>query len=110
MKKAFKICSTLFLYILFFVLMCVLFYKKSNYMVDELLTYNLANSETAFVPEDGITYSPASVPFMESLTSNGKLDFSHVWKLQTNDSSPPFYYAVVHVVCTLFPNTFSMKL
>jgi hypothetical protein len=97
------------LYILFAGILCVLFFNKVEFHVDELLTYNLANAESWFNPENGVIYSPASQPFLDAMTSNGIFDLKHVWKQQANDTHPPLYYVLVHAVCTLFPNTLSMR-
>jgi hypothetical protein len=99
----------LLLYLIFAGIICFLFYRKNDYFVDELLTYNLANAESWFEPENGVTYSPASQPFLDALASNGTFDLIHIWKQQAEDTHPPFYYILVHAICTLFPNTLSVR-
>lgn len=102
--------KTLLLYVLFTITICFLFFCKTDYMLDELLTYNLANAEDWFQPVDGVVYSPADKPFIDAMASNGIFDLRHVWKQQENDTHPPFYYVLVHAVCTLFPGEVSMRL
>ena len=79
---------------------------KQGYHEDELLTYNLANSSKQLgvdadwnTPED----------FNEYLTAGEhRFDYANVYENQIIDAShPPFYYALVHTVCSLFPNVFS---
>jgi Gpi18-like mannosyltransferase len=97
------------LYVIFAGILCILLLNKVDFHIDELLTYNLANAESWFHPEKGVTYSPASQPFLDAMTSNGTFDLRHVWTQQANDTHPPLYYVLVHAVCTLFPNTFSIR-
>ncbi len=88
--------------------MCALFTRKVDFMVDELLTYNLSNAESWFNPTNDVVYTPAGSPFIQAMVSNGKFDLAHVWKQQTNDTHPPFYYVLVHAICTLFPGKFNV--
>ncbi len=107
-KRTFYIRDIL-LYLLFFALICLLFVVKKDYMVDELATYNLANASESFSPSDGVIYFPAEKPLLDAMTSNGVFDIRHVWKQQENDTHPPFYYVLVHAICTFFPNKISMR-
>ena len=106
-KRAINIRTAL-LYTVFFVVICFLLTQKKDFMVDELLTYNLSNAEEWFSPTDGVVYSPADAPFVEAMASNGEFDLRHVWNQQTYDTHPPFYYVLVHAVCVLFPGTVSI--
>lgn len=99
---------TVLLYTAFFLAVCFLLVQKKDYMVDEFLTYNLSNAASWFSPIDGVVYTPAETPFVEALASNGKFDLRHVWNQQIYDTHPPFYYILVHAVCTLFPGKVSM--
>lgn len=82
---------------------------KNGYNVDELVNFTLANSYHWFSPDDGIDYIPANQPFVETMASNGKIDFSHVWEMQRRDGNhPPVYYALIHVACSILtPNVVS---
>ena len=98
-------------YMLYAVLCIISLYfltQKVDFHVDELLTFNLANAENWFTPEDGVIYSPASYPFIEAMSSTGNFDLRHVWAQQAYDTHPPLYYVLVHAVCTLFPGTVSV--
>ena len=46
---------------------------------------------------------------MNALVADGKFNLSNVWTRQSNDVHPPFYYILVHGICTLFPGTFSVQ-
>lgn len=100
--------ENILLYIVYSLLIIFLLTQKVNFHVDELLTYNLANAEEWFAPEDGITFVPAEKPFISAMTSDGRIDLKNVWRQQENDTHPPFYYMLVHAICTLFPNKFSI--
>lgn len=95
-------------YIIFVCIMIFVFSQKVNFHEDELLSYNLANAYEWFSPTDGVVYSPASKPFIDALVANGELDISNVWQRQSNDVHPPFYYVLLHLICTLFPGRFSI--
>ena len=79
---------------------------KQGYHEDELLTYNLANSSKQ-LGVDGEWNSPED--FNEYLTAGEhRFDYKNVYDNQVVDAShPPLYYAVVHTVCSFFPDVFS---
>ena len=81
-------------------------FSKQGFHEDELLTYNLANSSKKLntsgwnTPEDMLEYL---VP-----TESNRFNYAQVYQNQIIDAShPPFYYALVHTVCSFFPNLFS---
>lgn len=80
---------------------------KQGYHEDELLTYNLANSSKQLSTDGGIN---TSEDFNEYLTvsEDDRFDYAQVYRNQIIDAShPPLFYALVHTVCSLFPETFS---
>lgn len=79
---------------------------KQGYHEDELLTYNLANSSKQ-LGVDAQWNSPED--FNEYLTAGEhRFDYKNVYDNQVIDAShPPLYYALVHTVCSFFPNVFS---
>ncbi|MCR5302505.1 MAG: glycosyltransferase family 39 protein [Lachnospiraceae bacterium] len=97
----------IFLYFALAVLSCILIQKKADYFWDELYTYTLANTDGWIHPETGVVYTPASAPFYDDMTSSGKIDMGIVWKNQADDVHPPLYYIFVHLICAMFPHTFS---
>lgn len=103
-----KIIYNFAIYIIFFLLIIFIFSQKVDFHMDELLTYNLANEEAWFNPENGVKFTPAEQPFIDAISSDGKINLKNVWQQQINDTHPPFYYILVHIVCTIFPNSFSI--
>lgn len=84
--------------------------QKVRYHEDEIMTFTLANSTIdGWLHPNGFNPEPASVPFMDAMTvhkGNG-FNYAQVWRNQTGDVHPPLYYAVVHTICSFFPDTFS---
>lgn len=81
-------------------------FTKQGYHEDELLTYNLANSSKQLntegwnSPEDFNEYLAVYEPHT--------FDYAQVYENQIIDAShPPFYYALVHTVCSFFPTVFN---
>lgn len=97
------------LYFLLLFLSIILLSRKVDFFVDEILTYNLANSRDLFEPINEVTYSPASKPFVDAFSSKGKINLGTVWAAQKDDTHPPFYYVLVHLICCLFPGTVSIR-
>ena len=80
---------------------------KQGFHEDELLTYNLANSSKQ-LNVDGSWNSPEDFNEYLAVSENDRFDYAQVYENQIIDAShPPFYYALVHTVCSLFPNVFS---
>ena len=80
---------------------------KQGFHEDELLTYNLANSSKQLNVDGGWN---STEDFNEYLTvgESGGFDYALVYQNQIIDAShPPFYYALVHTVCSFFPGVFS---
>lgn len=81
--------------------------SKQGYHEDELLTYNLANSSKQ-LNVDGGWNTPEDFNEYLSVSENHRFDYAQVYQNQIIDAShPPFYYALVHTVCSLFPGVFS---
>lgn len=98
-----------FLIILLIILNVAAVGGKRNYHVDEILSYTLANSVTGMfvTPLEGKTYYEVT-PYDECMAVHHNLfDYSTVWENQRNDVHPPLYYAILHTICSLFPDTFS---
>ncbi len=96
------------IYVLFLISMIVALSYKCNYHVDEILNYGLAN-QNKWSLSDGKRYKPAAKPFLDYVTvsSEHRFDYSNVWLNQSKEVHPPFYYALLHTVCSFFPNRFS---
>jgi len=100
--------------ILIFQLITVFFFafQKQGYMIDEIASYRLAN--TYFYKK----YSPdselynkwtKSAYFSQYVNVQEKYTFSYdsVFFNQKKDVHPPFYYLILHTICSFFPETFS---
>lgn len=109
-EKYIKKSRTIILYVTFLFLIVFTISKKENYHVDELLSYGLSNNvgSILMIFDDGTKYDPQDV-FERYLTANRnhRFDYQNVWRNQKNDVHPPFYYMILHTICSLFPETFS---
>ena len=80
--------------------------QKQGYHEDELLTYNLANSSKQL--EMGEWSDVGDFTEYLAATEGHRFDYAQVVQNQIIDAShPPFYYALVHTVCSLFPGVFN---
>ena len=80
---------------------------KQGFHEDELLTYNLANSSKQ-LNVDGDWNNPEDFNEYLTVSEDHRFDYAQVYENQIIDAShPPLYYALVHTVCSLFPNVFS---
>ncbi|WP_026493682.1 hypothetical protein [Butyrivibrio sp. XPD2002] len=95
-----------------FSLLLVIYYGscKTGYYSDEVWTYGLANNLSGIYPkvETGIKYSGYG-PFDSFVKAKdgARFNITNVWKNQSDDVHPPFYYILINVVCSLFPDTYS---
>lgn len=106
-------------------LSCIVVSQKQTLFLDEVSTFELANfpfdydsinNRVPYQPTIGkaiknnIVYSPASAPWIELMTvhQNQQFDFKNVWANQTSDVHPPFYYSLVHSLCSFFPGKFNI--
>lgn len=81
--------------------------NKQGFHEDELLTYNLANSSKQ-LSTNGEWNTPEDFNEYLSVSENNRFNYAQVYQNQIIDAShPPFYYALVHTVCSLFPGVFS---
>lgn len=111
------ILSALMLYTYFF------FEKKKGYDSDEVYSYSLANSYFKPFLEEGdnwnMNYVSEVIPYLETwingsvlhdyiTVQNGEqFSYDSVWYNQSKDVHPPFYYAVLHTICSFFPDIYS---
>lgn len=111
------ILSALMLYTYFF------FAKKKGYDSDEIYSYSLANSYfKPFLEESdnwNMNYVSEIIPYLETwingsvlhdyiTVQNGEqFSYDSVWYNQSKDVHPPFYYAVLHTICSFFPDIYS---
>ena len=107
MKK--KIESTWCYIVLIIVLIFVILGKK-NLHVDEVSSYRLANCVGTDYQKEGYMYEPAGDAYLEYMTVQPGQRFNalNVWYNQSQDTHPPLYYLLLHMICSLFPETFSI--
>lgn len=84
--------------------------QRVDLHMDEYWTFALANHPDGIYPviQDGVAYQADDVylPFMTA--KEGHLfDYRMVWENQAADVHPPFYYVLIHTVCSFFPGQFS---
>lgn len=84
--------------------------NKVNYYVDEVWTYGLANHLSGIYPqvEEGAVYSGLG-PFDDfvKVYNDNRFNYANVWKNQSEDVHPPFYYILINTVCSVFPDRYS---
>lgn len=102
---------TIVLYVILAILAIGVIAIKRDYHLDEYYSYGLANHIGTYriVVEDGMTYEPSIVPFLDDYAANpnDRFNYGNVWQNQSWDVHPPLYYALLHTVCSFFPGTFS---
>lgn len=111
-KKMAPLPGSVMLYLAFSLFMAAVISLKANYYIDEIYSYGLANSTG-----DGIdieieydrTYLPGASVYTDYMTvqRGERFHYANVWKNQENDVHPPLYYAVLHTICSFFPDRFS---
>lgn len=85
----------------------VYMFTKQGYHEDELLTYNLANSSKQLSVDGGWNTYDDFNEYL-SVSPDNRFNYAQVYQNQIIDAShPPFYYALVHTVCSFFPSVFS---
>ena len=95
-------------YKLFLILMILKIAKKRDYHIDEIFSYGLSNQQFHLRFEEGKYESPI-ILFNNYLTvnKNSRFNYTRVWENQTKDIHPPFYYILLHSICSFFPGKFS---
>lgn len=86
-------------------------FQKEGLHTDEVLSFGLANS-SSYPLLSGITdgWMSSNEFFTNYLTvvDGETFDFGNVYLNQTSDVHPPFFYFLLHIVSSLFPNQFSI--
>ena len=99
------------LYLAFLLIIVFLFTLKTNYFVDELWSYGLANNNDSHIMlvESGKTYENPEEPFLNWMTvqHGQRFDYAKVWRNQANDNHPVLFYLLLHTICSFFPGQFS---
>ena len=87
-------------------------FQKGGYFVDEISSYNLANSYFVRANSStGILYDKWVEPqYLSSLivvSTEKRFAYNSVFFNQSNDVHPPLYYVLLHTICSFFPDSFS---
>ncbi len=100
--------------LLMFVLICVImavavFFgnKKQGYHYDENYSYYSSNVTDGLTPTDNEWKDTDTIKQEFYVTSGRAFDYKMVKTMQTYDVHPPFYYYVLHTVCSLTSGRFS---
>lgn len=94
--------------------------RKKDYHLDEILSYGLANNfYQAYIERLNAWYEPDVTDNMNQWISGDVLReyvtvqrgeqfrYDSVWYNQSIERHPPLFYAVLHTICSFFPDTFS---
>ena len=91
--------------------------NKISFFCDEIYTYSLANSRngTIFAPMGHKSSIDCSYKWLDgsffkeyiTVSKTNRFDFSNAYNNQISDSHPPLYYYFIHIICSLFPESFS---
>ena len=108
--------------IIFFQLLVLIYYMniRTNVFVDEVLSFGLANSQKgAFLYPTGFgndvinffyNHWQSGEKFYNYvvLSKENRFSWKNVYNNQTKDVHPPLYYLILHFICSLFPEKFSL--
>ncbi len=97
-------------YIVLLGILVVLISTKKDLCIDEVFSYGLSNTQLEMVAEDGVKYEPAALPYLNyvSVSKTDRFNYDKVWENQAADTHPPFYYVILHTICSFFPETYSI--
>lgn len=88
--------------------------RKEGLWLDEVYSYGLANS--SFKPfvtdlhddwETMTVFTRGELKNYVSVAENERFQYEAVYYNQTHDVHPPFFYFLLHTVCSLFPGSFT---
>ncbi|MFA9376842.1 MAG: hypothetical protein ACERKZ_08810 [Lachnotalea sp.] len=84
--------------------------QKTNFHVDEIYSFGLANNTTGTtmsIPQ-GELIDRSVLDDYVTVDTNHRFDYSNVWKNQAADVHPPLYYVLIHTISSLFPGKFML--
>lgn len=121
-----SICKYLLVILIFLALLfyTILFFsQKESYDGDEIWSYGLANSYyNPFLHNSGTWDNNKDNRYLQNFNTwitgdtfhnyltvqeNERFAYDSVWYNQSADVHPPFYYALLHTICSFFPDHFS---
>ena len=93
------------------IISCIRITEKSNYFMDEITNFGIANNYNGFslTISEGKKYVPSYMPFYDylSVSEYNRFNYENVYKNTAWDVHPPLYYDLLHTICSIFPETFS---
>ncbi len=111
-KVVIKNKEAVFIYAMFIMVMMITIINKKNLHVDEVSSYILSNNVGGISMDfkEGYTYMPTEQVYLDCVAANEseRFNFRNVWKNQTDDVHPPFYYLLLHMICSLNAGKFSV--
>lgn len=81
--------------------------KKTGFHYDEYYSYYSSNVTSGLVPTDREWKTGTDIRNEFAVLPQEKFNFPTVVRMQTYDVHPPFYYILLHAVCSLTPGVFS---
>lgn len=87
--------------------------KKEGYHIDEIFSYGLSNAYYDPFPyygTDDYFMQWHDVEFFSdyvTVSEEHRFAYDSVWYNQSEDVHPPLFYALLHTVCSFFPETYS---
>lgn len=76
--------------------------KKNNFHVDEIYTFGLANNTPGTVMSipQGELIQRTTLDRYVTVDRFDRFDYKNVWTNQSGDVHPPFYYTLIHTICS----------
>jgi|GEM_PF-1937605 len=84
---------------------------KQGFHVDEIFSFVFANSHENPKFDQGMYHTwfqPEYFSDMVKVSASHQFSFITTYQNQTRDVHPPFYYFILHTVCSIFPEKFSI--
>lgn len=116
MKKGNMRCGilTVMIYVIFLLVLIATVALKRDFHTDEIFSYGLANHTwdgvVSMKVDMGKIYQNPQEPYLKYMTvsKEHRFDYKNVWINQSHDVHPPLYYAILHTICSFFPEKFSV--
>ena len=115
MKLAKNKCAIILVILIILQIVNIIFWgtKKEGYHIDEVFSYGLSNgyyNPFPYYETDDYFMVWHDVEFFTDyvmVPTEHRFAYDSVWYNQAADVHPPLFYAVLHTVCSFFPETFS---
>jgi hypothetical protein len=108
-----RVCKVALVVIMALQLSVIFYYavQKQGLQIDEVLSYHLANAYFSGLhspePQYGRWLEPAFFHDFVLVSSQHRFAYDSVLFNQAKDVHPPFYYVILHTICSSFPDTYS---